>query len=255
MRRLNMRKSPSLAFLAVAFIVLAGGSAFGLSGEEILAKVEQTLTGPKDYEGTSVMMLANSDGTGKEQRSLKVWIAGGEKRVIKFTSPAGIEGIGLLTEGPGEMYLYLPSQNKIRRIEGGSMNEDFQGTDFSYNEMGSFDYKKDYAAELKAEDEAAWTLSLAKKAGADRIYDELVMVVGKSDYVPQRIEMYAKGRMLKILTILEVTKSGSYQVPARLRMENLDKKHYTEMTMSSLKFDQGLEAKDVFSKRFLKKKA
>ena len=121
--------------------------------------------------------------------------------------------------------------------------------------MGSFDYKKDYAAELKSEDDAAWTLSLAKKAGADRAYDELVMVVGKSDYVPRRIEMYAKGRMVKILTILEVAESGAYKVPARLRMENLEKKHYTEMTMNGLKFDQGLEAKDVFSKRFLKKKA
>jgi outer membrane lipoprotein-sorting protein len=245
----------SVLWCVIAFTALAGGSAFGLSGDEILAKVEQALTGPKDYEGTSVMVLANSDGTRKEQRSLKMWVAGSEKRVIKFVSPAGIEGIGLLSEGPGEMYLYLPSQNKIRRIEGGSMNEDFQGTDFSYNEMGSFDYKKDYAAVLKAEDDAVWTLSLARKAGADRAYDELVMVVAKSDFVPQRIEMYAKGRMLKVLTILEVEKSGSYKIPVRLRMENLDKKHYTEMTMSGLKLDQGLEANDVFSKRFLKKKA
>lgn len=241
--------------LGVVFALLSGGSVFGLSGEEILAKVELTLSGPKDYEGTSTMVLANVDGTQKEQRSLKLWTAGNDKRVIKFVSPAGIQGIGLLTEGPGEMYLYLPAQNKIRRIEGGSMNEDFQGTDFSYNEMGSFDYKKDYTAEVSSEDAAAWTLTLTKKAGADRAYEKLVMVVNKTDYVPQRIEMFKNGKALKLLSILEVKETGSYRVPVRLRMENLEKKHYTEMTMSGLVFDQGLEDKDVFSKRFLKKKA
>jgi outer membrane lipoprotein-sorting protein len=241
--------------LAAAFAVCTCGSAFGLSGDEILAKVEKALTGPKDYEGTSIMVLANADGSGKEQRSLKMWVAGSEKRVIKFMSPAGIEGIGLLTVGPGEMYLYLPSQNKIRRIEGGSMIEDFQGTDFSYNEMGSFDYKKDYAASLASEDDASWTLELARKAGADRSYERLVMIVGKADFVPKRVDMYKNGKMLKQLSILEVSENGSYKVPVKLRMENVEKKHYTEMTLSGLKFDQGLEAEDTFSKRFLKKKA
>jgi len=249
-----MRHTVRICITAV-FAACTVGGAFGLTGDEILAKVEKALTGPKDYEGTSVMTLANADGSGKEQRSLKMWVAGSEKRVIKFISPAGIEGIGLLTEGPGEMYLYLPSQNKIRRIEGGSMSEDFQGTDFSYNEMGSFDYKKDYAASLASENDGTWTLELARKAGADRSYERLVMVVAKADYVPKRVDMYRNGKMLKQLSILEVSESGSYKVPVKLRMENLEKKHYTEMSLSGLKFDQGLEAKDTFSKRFLKKKA
>ncbi len=240
---------------AAVFAIAGAGGAFGLTGDDVLSKVEQTLTGPKDYEGTATMVLANSDGSGREQRSLKMWAAGTEKRVIKFLSPAGIEGIGLLTEGPGDMSLYMPASNKIRRIEGGSMNEDFQGTDFSYNEMGSFEYRKDYAARIESENDAAWTLSLSRKAGADRPYETLVMTVSKSDYVPQKVEMYRNGKVLKVLSILEVSDSGSYKIPVKLRMENLDKKHYTEMTMSDLKFDQGLEAKDTFSKRFLKKKA
>jgi outer membrane lipoprotein-sorting protein len=253
MRRWIMRKT-SITCLAFMLALRAGGSAFGLTGDEILAKAEQALAGPKDYEGLSTMVLANSDGTQKEQRSLRIWISGKEKRVIKFVSPPGIEGIGLLTESSDEMYLYLPAQNKIRRIEGGSKNDDFQGTDFSYNEMGSFDYKKDYAAEVTAEDDASWTLALVKKAGVDRPYDRLVMVVDKADYVPRTIEMYRSTRMQKLLSILEVKKTDAYMVPTRLRMENREKKHYTEMTISDIRFDQGLEAKDVFSKRFLKKK-
>jgi outer membrane lipoprotein-sorting protein len=244
----------AMRLLAALWTLACAATAFAESGDEVLAKVERTLTGPRDYEGTSTMILSRTDGTQKEQRSLRMWVAGKEKRVIKFLSPAGIEGIGLLTLSDSEMYLYLPAQNKIRRIEGGGKNEDFQGTDFSYNEMGSYDYQKDYSSEIQSEDETSWTLTLKRKPGADRPYDRLVMVVDKSSSVPKTIELYQGDRMKKLLTILEVEKTGDYVLPVRLRMENVEKKHVTEMTIGGLRLDQGLEANDVFSKRFLKKK-
>jgi outer membrane lipoprotein-sorting protein len=245
---------PGKRLIATLVLFAGAGALYALSGDDVLAKVEKTLSGPKDYQGTATMTLSRSDGSQKEQRSLRMWMAGKEKRVIKFLSPAGIEGIALLALGDDEMYLYLPAQNKIRRIEGGGKNEDFQGTDFSYNEMGSYDYQKDYACEIRSENDARWTLQLTKRPGADRPYDTLAMVVDKASNVPLTIELYQGGRLRKVLTILEVTTKDSYTVPVRLRMENVERKHVTEMTISDLLFDQGFEAKDVFSKRFLKKK-
>ncbi len=240
--------------LSVLLALVAGPGLFAETGDEILARVEKSLTGPADYSGRATMVLANLDGTGREQREIRVWFAGKNKSLIKFTAPAGIEGIGLLAEGDQAMYLYLPAQNKIRMIEGGLKNEDFQGTDFSYNEMSSYEYRSDYTASVTAEDGAAWTLSLTRKPGSDKTYDRTVMVVDKGTAVPQRIELYSGAILKKVLQILETKQSGSYLVPVKIRMENPVKGHYTEMILADVKFDQGLEAQGVFTKRFLKKR-
>jgi outer membrane lipoprotein-sorting protein len=226
---------------------------FAETGDEILARVEAALTGPKDYEGRATMVLANTDGSAREQREIRVWFAGKDKSMIKFTAPAGIEGISLLSDGDKAMYLYLPAQNKIRMIEGSLKNEDFQGTDFSYNEMSSYQYRDDYAATVAAEDASSWTLNLTRKAGSDRTYDRAVMVVDKETAVPKKIELYSGNALKKVLRILETKKSGPYLIPVRVRMDNAVKGHYTEMTLADVKFDQGLEAQGVFTKRFLKK--
>jgi outer membrane lipoprotein-sorting protein len=248
-----MKRLPLLltaVFLLGATAVLHADAA----GDDILGKVENALSGPKDYETTSVMTLGDTNGGRTEKRELKIWIAGRDKRVIKFVSPAGIQGIGLLSLGENSMHLYLPAQNKIRMISGGIKNENFQGTDFSYNEMSSYEYKGDYTAVVQSENGDAWTLLLTKKPGSDREYEKLVMEVSRKDYVPRRIELYKNGALAKILTIAAVSTQGNYLVPTAIRMEDVVKKHFTEMTLKDLKFDQGLEAQGIFTKRFLKKR-
>jgi outer membrane lipoprotein-sorting protein len=241
--------------IIVFFFAAAAGVLRAQTGDEVLNRVEKALAGPKDYEGTADMVLADTGGGRKETRELRIWSAGKEKRVIKFLSPAGIRDIGLLSEAENSMYLYLPAQNRIRRIEGNLKNENFQGTDFTYDEMASYEWRKDYGVEIQAQDVSSYTLLLTKKKGSDKEYDELVMVVNKSDYTPTRMEMSEGGAVKKVLTISEVMKADDSFIPVKIRMEDLGRRHYTEMNLRDLTFNRDLESKDVFSKRFLKKSA
>lgn len=246
------KKIKMIGMLLGMFALYSG--LYGLTGEDVLNKVENTLNGPKNYEGTAKMTLANLDESQKELRVLKMWMSGKDKRLIKFLAPAAVNGIGLLVENENEMYLYLPAQSKIRRIEGGIKNDDFQGTDFSYNEMGSYEYKNDYEASVASEDAKLYTLNLKLKKGSDRVYDKIVMTVDKADFVPQKLELYKNNALVKIMSIGETHQNGKYIIPSRIRVENVQKKHYTEMTLENVLFDQDLEGQSVFSKRYLKKK-
>ncbi|RPJ08585.1 MAG: outer membrane lipoprotein-sorting protein [Spirochaetaceae bacterium] len=248
-----MKKIILSAVVLVATMAVMPAAVFAETGDEILAKVENTLTGPKDYEASASMLLANMDGTGREVRELHLWFAGKNKSLIKFVSPAGIEGIGLLAEGDGIMSLYLPAQNRIRAIEGSLKNEDFQGTDFSYNEMGTYEYREHYVSVIDKEDASSWTLVLTRKPGSDRVYSKLFMTVDKTTLVPSKVELYSGDVLKKVLTIYETKKSGSYTIPVKIRIENVVRKHYTELTLADVKFDQGLEAQGIFTRRFLKK--
>lgn len=227
-----------------------------LNGQEVLDKVEGTLTAPKDMEAYFEMKLGGTANTGSaEQRTLKIWTAGKNRRVVKFISPASVNNIGVLALGDDEMYVYLPAYQKVRRIQGNMRDSDFQGTDFSYREMGSYNYTKDFEASVLKDEKDTVTLSLAKKTGSDSPYDRLVMIVAKTNYLPKSVEMYSGTVKKKVLTVMENEKKGPYWTFTKIRMENVVNKHYTEISMKDIKFDGDIENKGAFTQRFLKQYA
>lgn len=242
--------------LLISFIGLfLLSSAWAISGNEILAKVESTLTAPKDGEIKITMKLANLDGSNSQIREAKIWTLGKEKRLLKFMTPAGIKGIGLLVSSDTEIVVYLPAQKLIRRVQGGAKNDDFQGTDFSYNELGSYSYTEDYTAEIKSEDSTSWTLVLTKKANSQKNYTSATMIVDKKAFIPKSLLMYENNVQVKTLTVLETKMFGSYETPSRVKMESLKNKHSTEIIIDSADFDKNMKEDEIFKESFLKKPA
>lgn len=243
-----------ILFLATIILVGFTYNTYALTGEEILEKVEATLKAPKDMETTAKMVLANLDGSEKEEREVKMWSAG-EKAVVKFLSPASIKGIGLLKLSEDQMYLYLPAMNKIRMIQGSMKEENFQGTDFTYEEMAGHNYKQHYNAKLIEETEKTYVLELTKKPSSDRKYDKAIMTVDKNTFIPTKLELYKKDKKEKVLEMYNIEKiEGKYWFPLGMKMTDLNRKHFTEIKVLEIKVDQNLASKDVFSKRFLKER-
>lgn len=229
---------------------------FGTTGQEVLDKVEATLTSPKDMEAYFEMSLGSTDNDrNREQRTLRIWNMGKNKRVVKFLTPSSINNVGVLALNDDEMYVYLPAYQKVRRIQGDMKNNDFQGTDFSYREMGSYNYSSDYDSSIVKEGNDTVVLNLKKKAGSDAMYDKLIMIVDKSNYMFKSIEMYTGDNKTKVLTVLLSEKNNGYWTFTKIRMENLGIKHYTEINMKDIKFDQNLDKKEIFTQRFLTRHA
>jgi hypothetical protein len=118
--------------------------------------------------------------------------------------------------------------------------------------MGSYKYTKDFDAEIAKEDENTIILNLTRKAGSDYPYDKLIMMVDKSNYLPKTINMFAGSIEKKRLTILDSERVGEYWTFKKIRMDNLETHHFTEISMKDIKFDQDLQGKNVFTLRFLK---
>ncbi len=227
---------------------------YTLSGEDVLKKVEQTLTKPKDMESLNKLEMANLDGTAKESREMKIYVAGADLRVIKFTKPAHVNGIGLLVSGQNQMWIYLPELKRIRMIQGSFKNDSFQGTDFSYNEIGSYQYRQDYEADLVSENDENYVLDLKRKPDSEKTYDRIVMTVEKKTSIPVKMELYVKKELIKLFQIEEMNTINQYNVPVRVKVTDIKKQHYTKLVLQDVKFDQGLTEKQIFTQKFLKKK-
>lgn len=227
-------------------------TAWALTGDEILGKAEQAMNAPKDRVATERMTLVDSDGSTKE-RVIEVYQKGSEKRLAVFRSPSDVDGVGFLSLSDDRMYLYLPAFHKVRRIASSAKNEDFMGTDFSYEDMAETEYTKKYVASLEGRKDGTYQLALTPKPGAVVSYARQKMWVDESTFIPVRTEYYAAdGTLLKVLTAEAIEKIDGYWFPKRMAMKTEKTGHRTVLEMNRIKHDSGL-ADRFFTERNLKK--
>ena len=141
-------KKISLFMLLILMVTLASTQLYAqnLSALDILKKADAVVNAPQDMHQFSRMILIDKDGDEKVRNS-EMYQMGDEKRLVRFLSPADQKGIGFLSLPDDVMYLYLPAFHKIRRIASHVKNENFAGTDFSYDDMSSFQYAEEYDPE------------------------------------------------------------------------------------------------------------
>ena len=229
-------------------------SAFALTGDEILRRAEDTLNAPKDRTIKERMILLKPGGSEKE-RSLVVYQKGSDKRLIVFLAPADIKGVGFLSLTDDMMYLYMPAFRKIRRIASHIKNEDFMGTDFSYEDLAETEYSDEYFATLEKEEENQYVLELKPRPKADVGYSKLRMWVDKETFVPVKTAYFSLGdKKIKRLIAENIKNVDGYWVPMKATMETLKSGHRTVLEVLEIKHDSGISDK-FFTKRNLKKKA
>ncbi len=146
----------------------------------ILKKMDDVMYSPKDMTGKNKIVLIDKNGK-EETREATIQQKGTDKRMFRFTSPASQAGIAVLSLPNDVMYLYLPAFGKERRIATSAKNQNFAGTDFSYDDMESVLFSIKYTPVLKRTDASVFVLELTPK--------------GKSDY-SKVIAQHQQGKLL-----------------------------------------------------------
>ncbi|OQX76679.1 MAG: hypothetical protein B6D61_08435 [Bacteroidetes bacterium 4484_249] len=242
-------KTIQSTFALVLLLVL---NTFAQDAQSIISKSDAVINAPKDMHQFSQMILIDKDGDEKVRKS-EMYQKGDEMRLVRFLSPADQKGIGFLSLPDDVMYLYLPAFHKIRRIASHVKNENFAGTDFSYDDMSSFKYAEEYNAKLLETKDDVYVLELTPKPGIEKDYSKLIMEIRKDNFYPVKINHYDKaGNLWKVLERKKIEKKGNYWISMEMEMKDLKKNHSTKMITDKIEFDTGLSDK-VFSKRNLKK--
>ena len=221
-----------------------------ITGNEVLTRVDSIMNAPKDRQAKMVTVVIDSKGRKKERET--IMFQKGEKKLIRFLSPASDRGKGFLSLSEDRMYIYLPASNRIRRIASHVKKQSFMDTDFSYDELGSSSYKDKWNAVIEKEDSAAFYLKLNPKPNNDSDYDMLRMVIKKPYLLIEKVEFYKKGRLKKVLTMEGFKRINGFWTATKITMKNMSKNHQTIMKIEEIKFNQGI-SDEIFSKRNLKR--
>jgi outer membrane lipoprotein-sorting protein len=247
---------------SLLFISLLFGNIYAITNQEVANKIDQTMRGFKDSKSNMTMTLINANNQ-KRERKMKMVVLekdGGDKSLMEFISPADVKGTKFLSyshiKKDDDQWLYLPALKRVKRIASKNKSGSFMGSEFSYEDLSSFDVDKytykGNAKLVKLNDKDVYMGQrnpITKNSG----YTKQLFWTDSKEFLTLKVEYYdRKHELLKTATFEDYKKiSGVWRV-GKMTMVNHqnDKKTILIWTNESVK--NGLKEKS-FHKRVLKK--
>ena len=245
MKKIQMSGLVSAIVLFTGLINTSAQSAI-----EVLQEVDKVLYSAKDQQNKVTIILNDKNGR-ESTRKADVLQKGNDMRLFRFTAPTSQAGIAFLSLPKDVMYIYMPAFGKERRIASHVKNQNFAGTDFSYDDMEAKLFSSKYDPEIIDQNNETYTLKLTPKPGLKTDYSKQLMKVNKQNFYPVTNEYYDKGGKKAKEAIYTFEKIGNYWSSKEILMKDLKKKHSTKMIVSDVTYDQGL-SDDEFTVRKLK---
>lgn len=245
--------------------ILALGSSILLSGEaegkkaptavELMRAMDQNLT----FETrTSKLKMVVEDGRRTRTYEMMTYSRGEEDTAIEYQKPRREKGTRMLKLG-NELWLYMPSIDRVQKISGHMLRQGMMGSDVSYEDMmASRELEKLYDAKVSGEDtldgRACWKLEMVGKDDTVA-YPRRVTWIDQETLIPIKQELYAlSGMLLKTWTMSDIKPFGKRLFPMRMTIrDHIKKSSKTVIEFSDLEFGVKLE-QEVFSMRWLERR-
>ena len=238
----------------------------------------------KDYESIGDVVFIEKSGAQRNRRFLRQRIILGRtsddiayKDLVMFTAPTSVKGLATLTwnymnpDRDQDVWLWLPSLKKIRKVSSGQADDSFMGGDFTVEEITTRQFEDETYSLIKEENFKGYTSIFD---GTVYHQDEPCYVIEcrptrKNWYYSKRItyvskdfggnildEIYdANGELFRTLfrgwIIMDI---NGEPYPAQNRVEGHDLRsgHKTIIIFDEIKFDQD-QKESRFSEKTLKR--
>jgi len=179
-------------------------------GLQISTEAKARDTGWLDNTSDMLMILRNRQGQ-ESTREIKTktleLLGDGDKSLTIFDKPRDVKGTSFLsfshTVGNDEQWLYLPSLKRVKRISSRNKSGPFMGSEFSFEDLSSFEIPK-YSYKYLGDEELQGVDSFKveqypvdKNSG----YTRRIVWIDKVEYRVLKIDFYdRKNSLLKTLS-------------------------------------------------------
>lgn len=239
-----------------AFLLLAGSALFAQTAEEI-ARHANDVADAKTSSYTAVLTLTDKNGKVRTRELGAYTMKDGttDKSVLVFRTPKDVAGVSYLSfdypdkpDGSAtdsDSWLYLPAMKKVRRVSGSGKDDDFQGTDFTYDDLGNRSLAKDTFAilgEEKVENADCWILEYTAKDTKAKV-SRRVLWISKENYIAYKGQFFDRqNKLQKEMTCENITKVDGYWTVLKKTMRNVQTDHQTVYELKDVVYDKTVDA-------------
>lgn len=216
-----------------------------------------------DTESATKMVLRNAEGEEsiRKMRLKALEVQGdGDKGLTIFDEPRDVKGTAFLNfshiHEADDQWLYLPALKRVKRISSRNKSGPFMGSEFSYEDLASFEVEKytyKFLREEVVHGENSWVIETIP---TDRFsgYSKQIIWIDQSEYRVQKIDFYdRKKSLMKTLSFLNYRQYlNKYWRANTMSMVNHQTNKSTDLITESVEFRVGLSDND-FNKNSLKR--
>jgi outer membrane lipoprotein-sorting protein len=224
-------------------------------GRGIIAEMISRDAGWGGAQATIQMTLRDKKGQQRlrSMRMKTLEISGdGDKSLAVFVYPKDLRGTALLTHGHittgDDQWLYLPAIKRTKRIASRSKTGRFVGSEFTYEDMASFEIEKYSYQYLRDEIFQNLDCFVVEAYPQDRYsgYKRQQLWIDKNEYRIQKIVFFdKKDKRLKVLTHSEYQQhKGKHWRPQRSLLVNEQTGASTLLVWETLTFNTHLTPSD-----------
>ncbi|MEA2006361.1 MAG: outer membrane lipoprotein-sorting protein [Acidobacteriota bacterium] len=251
------------AFMVLALIILCFTSVLysqELTAEEIIQKVNE-LFNPQTSYAKARMTIITTSGQ-KRTFIYESWSKNkGEKNLVRYLEPSRVKGQAvLMLNHADDIWMFFPRTQRVRKLATHAKKQKMQGSDFSYEDMGSDeafieDFIPKRLKDERKEGYDCYNLELTRKKESDISYSRLIMCVIKENFIPVVIDYYDEhdpARLMKKLVQSNIRIIDDIPTAMNMLMYNKIDNTQTEMELLEVKYNVTLDD-DMFTERGLKK--
>ena len=243
-------------------ILLLVPSVFGqeLTADDIIQKVNDQFNTETSY-GKSKMTIVTTSGQ-KRTFLQESWSKDqGEKNLVRYLEPRRVKDQAvLMLNHADDIWMFFPRTQRVRKLATHAKKQKMQGSDFSYEDMGSGDaFIEDFISKRledeQKEEQDCYKLELTRKEEGGSSYSRLIMWIIKENFLPVVIEYYDEKDptyLLKTMVASDFRVIDGIPTSMKVVMYNQNDNTQTEMELLEVKYNITL-TDDMFTERSLKK--
>ncbi len=231
-----------------------------LTGDEIIKRANDIMA-PESSWARSKMTILTTSGDERVFISESWSKNSGEKNLVRYLEPSRVKGQAvLMLNHADDIWMFFPRTQRVRKLATHAKRQKMQGSDFSYEDMGSGDaFVEDFSStrleDEKAEGSDCYKIELIRKPESDVSYSRMIIWALKESFVPIVIDYYADkepDRRVKRLVASDIRTIDDIPTAMKMVMFNHEDNTQTEMEMLDVKFNLELDD-SIFTERALKK--
>lgn len=250
----------SMRLLLIILIFPAYLFSQDLTGDDIIQKVNDLMNQESVYSRMKMTIITSSD----KERTFEYdsWSKNeGEKNLVRYISPRRVKDQAtLMLNNADDIWAYFPRTKRVRKLATHAKKQKMQGSDFTYEDMGSGDtFLTEFTAKRLDDEEMnnhdCYKVELTRTEDSDSHYSRLIMWVTKDNFYPLVVDYYDEddpNRHLKRLVQKDIKMIQG--VPTAMKMTMYNKEDMTHTSMEIIKCEYNVKLDDaMFTERGLKK--
>mgnify|MGYP002819248396 CR=1 FL=1 len=177
----------------------------------------------------------------------------------RLTSPENLRGMTVMMmeaeDRSHDAFIYMPSLDKVRRINTSQRGDAFFGTDVTYEDIEHQTVDDYNFVEIQREIlDAEPILRIHARPKRRFNYDRVVFIIAENDGAILGAEYFKRGsdEPYRVLSAprSHMVETGGHVLPTRMRVENRMKGSHTDVALHNLRTDQEIDDR-IFSVRTL----